>query len=136
MDFVRSRQVIPGYDAQMNYTQSSYVAGWQRRIALHLELFPGRRVGLATHDMPGDFGWESGEVVRYSTPQKMATARAIRDHLLAHSLGDRPPPVIRNCGGSNNTRVWGVPGVCHAYAVSARTRLLPLRCSPCQRAPA
>jgi hypothetical protein len=133
VDFVRSRQVIPGYDAQMNYTQTSYVAGWQRRIALHLELFPGRRVGLATHDMPGDFGWESGEVVRYSTPQKMATARAIRDHLLAHSLGDRPPPVIRNCGGSNNTRVWGVPGVrmqsahalafCHAAARHVRERL-------------
>jgi pectin methylesterase-like acyl-CoA thioesterase len=111
VDYPRSREAIPNYDAQMNYTQATYVAGWKRRIDLHLALFPGR-VGMATHDQPGDAGWEDGAVVEYTVAQKMATARAIRDHLLARGGGGgRPRPVIRNCGGSNNTAVWGEPGV-------------------------
>ena len=112
VDYPESRRVIPDFDAQMNYTQSSYVAGWKHRIDLHLALFPGCRVGMATHDMPGDFGWAGGEVVVYSIAQKLAAARCIRDYLLlAGSSGDRPPPVIRDCGGSNNTKVWGEPGL-------------------------
>ena len=103
-----SRKVVPGYDEQMNYTQEKFIAGWKNRIDRHLALFP--RVGMATHDQPGDAGWEGGRVVEYTVEQKMATARSIRDHLLDRA-GLEGRPVVRNCGGSNDSSVWGQPGV-------------------------
>lgn len=67
---------------------------------------------MATRDQTGDYGWVGGHTVEYSTADKMTTARAIRDHLLATSGPDRPTPVVRDCGGSNATsHVWGVPNV-------------------------
>lgn len=69
---------------------------------------------MATHDQTGDFGWENGGVVQYTEDAKVNTARAIRDHLLMASASDpnRPTPVVRDCGGSNDTtHIWGVPNV-------------------------
>lgn len=111
VNYLASRRTIPGFDSLLGYTQARYASGWKRRIDLYLSLFPGR-VGMATHDQPGDYGWEDGAVVRYTQGQKMQLARSIRDHLLASAAAHpsaRPTPVVRNCGGSNNTLVWGVP---------------------------
>lgn len=114
VDFARSRTVIPRFDAQMNYTARSYIDGWRSRIDLYWRLFRGR-IGMATHNQPGAAGWDStaGKVVSYSEPEQMTTARAVRDHLVALGQSNpvRPTPVIRCCGGSNRTGMWGVPNV-------------------------
>ena len=112
VDYEASRRVISDFDRLVGYTRDRYTSGWKRRIDLYLALFPGR-VGMATHDQPGDYGWENDSLVQYTQAQKMSVARSIRDHLIARASGSaaRPPAVIRNCGGSNNTLVWGVPNV-------------------------
>jgi hypothetical protein len=37
-------KAIPDFDAQMNYTQASYIAGRKQSIDLHLALFPRARL--------------------------------------------------------------------------------------------
>lgn len=146
--------------------QANYISGWQARIDLYMSLFP-RRVGMATHNQPGTWGWEHGKMIecvcsvplvamrqcctaggtrctgadalsgpvcapyiwrvcydlalcdaechRYTVEQQVTAARSIRDHLLSRAEADartgRPTPVVRDCGGSNDTHVWGVPNV-------------------------
>jgi hypothetical protein len=122
VDYETSRAVIPNWDASVNYTASKYISAWKQAIDTHLLLFPRARVGMATHDQPGDFGLEKGNVVQYTVNEKMATARSIRDHLVQKSAQPdvvsggaappRPTSVIRDCDGSNDTtHVWGVPNV-------------------------
>jgi hypothetical protein len=109
VDYAASRQVNALYDTQMNYTQRNYVDGWQRMIDFYIGLF--KRSGMATHDQCGDEGWENGTVTQYTTTQKLASARAIRDYLIAqHTLRKGAKPVVRCCGGNSDTRIWGVPG--------------------------
>ena len=113
VDYARSRSVLGGaaWDETLNFTLATYEQAWKNRIDLYLDAFAAPvRVGMATHDQNGDWGWspQSSTAVQYTAAQRMATARAIRDHLVAATgQGRRPSAVVRCCGGSNNTRVWG-----------------------------
>ena len=116
------------FDRALNYTKTSYVTAWKQRIDLYDEVFPAHvRLGMATHDQNGDYGWgagvdasgaHAGKVVAYSVADKMAAAREIRDHLLSRAARSRqlnagrdgsrrPTPVVRCCGGSSNAHVYG-----------------------------
>jgi hypothetical protein len=118
VNYLLSRNTIPHFDKELNYSQDQYVQGWKRRIDLYVATFPGR-VGMAIHNQPGSQGWHGNQVVSYSVEEQMNVSRTIRDYLIAKGTTPstqaphhpRPQPVIRCCGGSNNTRVWGVPNV-------------------------
>ena len=117
IDFNASRAAFPrlggssslddSFDRALNYTKAAYVATWKDSIDFYDKIFPPHvRLGMATHDQNGDYGWDAG-LVTYSVDDKMAAARDIRDHLLFKTSRRRPTPVVRCCGGSSNPHVWG-----------------------------
>lgn len=110
MQYPLSRRVNPAFDAQLNYTEAKFVQVWQQRIDLYLALFA--QVGMATHDQPGQQGLVGGRVITYTDAQRMATARAVRDYLVAEHPRRKAgrPAVVRCCGGSSNPAIWGPPG--------------------------
>ena len=46
------------FDEALNYTKAGYVDTWKRQLDLYDDAFPrSARLGMATHDQNGDFGW-------------------------------------------------------------------------------
>jgi hypothetical protein len=105
-----SRRVNREVDVQFNFTLDKYVAVWQERIDLYLELFP--QVGVGLNNETGTHGYEGGRVVPYSAVEQANAARAIRDRLVTQHPRKQHgrTAVVRTCGGSDRTALWGQVG--------------------------
>lgn len=69
--------------------------------------------GMATHNSPGSEGWDADaeHVLSYSSEVQLHAARTIKNYLIQKHprVRNGSRAVLRCCGGSNNTREWGLP---------------------------